>query len=206
MASSTPLQRAPEKDSAVSQSQPRKLKALERNNLTWESHRDEIRSIYVDQDKTLRETMLWFEMERGFRKSERKWKDKIKEWRFKKNIPAKELGFMVAKAEKRKLEEGKDTEFRRHGLLVDDSKVEQFKKRRITTVAADCIVPETPPHIAYDTPKPTVMDDFDDDPPLDEDIEHSVLTTFPIELSLSIICHGNDLRRYSRSYTYKKIL
>lgn len=36
--------------------QPRKLKALERNNLQWDSHKDEIRTIHIEQDKTLKET------------------------------------------------------------------------------------------------------------------------------------------------------
>src|ERR1700680_4915889 len=96
--------------SASDQRQPRKLTALERNNLEWESHKDEIRGIYMAQDKTLKETMQWFEREHNFswrcvrnfesliqivtRHSERKWKEKMQEWGFEKNIPAKEMKFM----------------------------------------------------------------------------------------------------------------
>ena len=51
------------------------------------------------------------------RNSERKWKEKMKEWEFDKNIPAKEMGFMAAKARKRELEEGKETVYYRNGTL-----------------------------------------------------------------------------------------
>lgn len=64
-------------------------------------------------------------------RSERKWKDKLKEWGFKKHVPATEMAFMVAKAEKGKLEDGKDTIFHRNGMLVEESKIEQLKKRRL---------------------------------------------------------------------------
>lgn len=56
---------------------------------------------------------------------------KLKEWNFEKNIPAKEMGAMVEIAEKRKREEGKDTIFRRGGLIVPHDKFESFKKRKI---------------------------------------------------------------------------
>jgi len=48
------------------QQQPRKLTALERNNLKWESHKDNIRRMYMNEDTTLEETMQWFKQERGF--------------------------------------------------------------------------------------------------------------------------------------------
>lgn len=38
---------------------------------------------------------------------------------------------MAAKSEKIKLEEGKETTFTRNGMLVDNSKVEQVKKRKL---------------------------------------------------------------------------
>ncbi|KAE8443306.1 hypothetical protein EG329_002022 [Mollisiaceae sp. DMI_Dod_QoI] len=125
--------------------QPRKLTALERNNLKWEFHKAEIRLIYVDQDKTLKETM----------QCERKWKEKIKQWKFDKNVPSSDMGFMVIKAEKRKAEHGKDTMFYRSGIPVDRNKLEQFKKRKTREGTMNTqSVPETPPQVAYSTPKP----------------------------------------------------
>ena len=55
----------------------------------------------------------------------------MKEWEFDKNIPAKEMGFMAAKARKRELEEGKETVYYRNGTLVDSDKVESFKKQKL---------------------------------------------------------------------------
>jgi hypothetical protein len=43
--------------------------------------------------------------------SERKWKAKFKEWKFDKNISATDMNMVLAKAEKRTREEGKDTGF-----------------------------------------------------------------------------------------------
>jgi hypothetical protein len=52
--------------SASDQRQPRKLTTLERNNLEWESHKDEVRRIYMEQDKTLKDTMQYFKQEHNF--------------------------------------------------------------------------------------------------------------------------------------------
>jgi hypothetical protein len=63
------------------------------------------------------------------RSSKRYWKIKLKEWKFEKNVPAKEMSFMAAKARKRELEDGKETAFYRNGVLVDASKVENKKQK-----------------------------------------------------------------------------
>jgi hypothetical protein len=63
--------------------------------------------------------------------SERKWKEKVKEWGFEKNVPSCDMSYMVAKSAKRKAK-GKDTTFYRNGMQVDENKIEQFKKRRMT--------------------------------------------------------------------------
>jgi hypothetical protein len=63
------------------------------------------------------------------RSSTRYWKIKLKEWKFEKNVPAKEMSFMAAKARKRGLEDGKETVFYRNGILVDASKVENKKQK-----------------------------------------------------------------------------
>jgi hypothetical protein len=58
--------------------------------------------------------------------SERKWKEKVKEWGFEKNVPSCDMSYMVAKSAKRKAK-GKDTTFYRNGMQVDENKIEQFK-------------------------------------------------------------------------------
>ncbi|CZR56270.1 uncharacterized protein PAC_06158 [Phialocephala subalpina] len=144
----------------VSLPKPRKLKALERNNLQWTEHKIEIREIYIGQDKTLKETMQFFKQEHQFVKSERKWKEKMKEWGFVKNIPARDIRFMAAKAEKRQREEGKDSVFYRNGIKVGHHKIENCKKQRISRshiLAPD--IPDTPSHVEYHTPLPETDDD-----------------------------------------------
>jgi hypothetical protein len=47
---------------ARTQKKPRQLKAIERNNLIWEAYKNEIRSLYVAQDMTLKATIAWFEL------------------------------------------------------------------------------------------------------------------------------------------------
>ncbi|CZR56271.1 uncharacterized protein PAC_06159 [Phialocephala subalpina] len=134
---------------------PSKLRALFRNNLKWDCHKDAIRVYYIEEDHTLKETMDFILESCHFKASERKWKDKLKEWGFEKNIPAKEMSFMAAKSIKRKFEEAKDTIFYRGGTLVDESKVEEFKKRRVGDEYLSVqSAPETPPQVTYSTPKP----------------------------------------------------
>jgi hypothetical protein len=109
--------------------------------------------------------------------SERKWKEKMQEWGFEKNIPAKEMKFMATRACKRELEDGKETIFCRNGTLVDRGNVEMFKKQKlnsensfvIQTIPGEFILEAmgymwltstgTPQNISYKTPKPISSDD-----------------------------------------------
>lgn len=133
------------------------MAALQRNNLRWEAQKTFIQKFYILEDHTLKETMEYFQQHHCFNArychintalssftdefSERKWKDKLKEWTFEKNIPSKEMYFMAAKAEKRRFEEGKLTLFARAGIAVDKSKVEQFKRRRLISGHHGLVVP-----------------------------------------------------------------
>lgn len=64
--------------------------------------------------------------------SERKWKEKIKEWKLTKKVPTKDMSIMVAKAEKRKIDQGKDTLFHHNGIKVAHHKIEKIKKERVS--------------------------------------------------------------------------
>jgi Clr5 domain len=108
-----------------------------RNDQNWNAYKEEIRRVYVDEDKTLRETM----QEVGLKASERKWKEKLKEWGFQKNIPASDMAILVSKSQKRLREEGKDTIFYlKSGLEGSDlvevkiERLESFKKRKISHI------------------------------------------------------------------------
>ncbi|KAF8847978.1 hypothetical protein BDZ45DRAFT_778014 [Acephala macrosclerotiorum] len=141
-----------------------KVSTLDRNNQKWDMYKDDIRRMYLDRDKTLKSAMQYIESVHHFTASERKWKMKLKEWNFEKNIPAKELGIMVEIAEKRKREEGKETVFLRGGLVVPCEKFESFKKRKIDGEAEiKAQVIETPPNVTYHSPSVTEYEEFDDD-------------------------------------------
>lgn len=66
-----------------------------------------------------------------FNSSIRNWKNKLKEWKFDKNVPADEMSFTVAKTEKRKTIEGKDTVFFRGETQITSDRIEHFKKRKL---------------------------------------------------------------------------
>jgi hypothetical protein len=63
--------------------------------------------------------------------SERKWKKKLKGWKFENNIPASDMCVLVAKLEKRR-DEGKGTKFFHCGTEIRPEKFENFKKRKAT--------------------------------------------------------------------------
>ena len=56
----------------------------------------------------------------------------MKEWNFEKNLPANEMAFIAAKVDKRKFEEGKDTNFFRGNIKIEAGRIENFKKRKLT--------------------------------------------------------------------------
>ncbi|PVH83905.1 hypothetical protein DL98DRAFT_569297 [Cadophora sp. DSE1049] len=114
---------------------PAKSSRLARNDEIWDMYKEEIRQMYVDRDMTLRSTVQSIETHYGFKASKRKWKMKIKEWNFEKNLPANEMSYITAKADKRKAEDDKDTIFVRGTIKILPERIRNFKKRKLT--AAD---------------------------------------------------------------------
>jgi hypothetical protein len=72
--------------------------------------------------------------------SERKWKGKLKEWNFDKNISAHGMSIVLAKAQKRSKDEGKETAIFHGGVQITRERVEQFKRRK-TAKDADAVSP-----------------------------------------------------------------
>lgn len=66
--------------------------------------------------------------------SERKWKEKLKEWGFQKNRPSREMAILVSKRDKRLRDEGKDTIFFQNGAEIRVERLESFKKRKTTKI------------------------------------------------------------------------
>ncbi|KAL2060740.1 hypothetical protein VTL71DRAFT_9382 [Oculimacula yallundae] len=126
-----------------------------RNDKRWNFHKDEIRRIYIEEDRTLQVTMRMIEDKYGFKASPRKWKMKLKEWNFEKYFPATIMSFAVAKTEKRKNDEGKETIFYHGDSLIPSEKIEHFKRRKMSSKARIASPdPGTPRDIRYHTPGP----------------------------------------------------
>jgi len=101
-----------------------------RNDEKWNKYKEDIRRAYVTQDKTLRETMQLIDLPA----SERKWKEKLKEWGFQKNLPAYDMAILVLKRDKRLREDAKDTTFFQNGMEIRAEKFENFKRRKIANI------------------------------------------------------------------------
>jgi len=56
---------------------------------------------------------------------------KLKEWGYEKHLTTGEMKVIVAKAEKRFREEGKDTVFKHNDVVIPSSKLENFKRRKV---------------------------------------------------------------------------
>jgi hypothetical protein len=129
-----------------------------RNDQKWNSIKEEVYRIYITEDNTLRSTMRAVSEQHAFnaryvhipwattvevlmmKDSERKWKGKLKDWNFDKNISAHGMSIVLAKAQKRSKNEGKETAIFHGGAQITRERVEQFKRRK-TTKDADAVSP-----------------------------------------------------------------
>ncbi|KAN0121948.1 hypothetical protein V8E51_000274 [Hyaloscypha variabilis] len=126
-----------------------------RNDERWDSLKEEIFEIYILKDSTLQDTKQLTEDRHGFVASVRKWKEKLKEWNFDKNISASDMTIVLSKGEKRAREEGKETAIFHGGTPITRERIEQFKRRK--TCRKDIEVSpsaDTPKNITYHTPEP----------------------------------------------------
>jgi hypothetical protein len=64
-----------------------------------------------------------------FFNSERKWKDKLKEWNYSKKLSEEEMKIVVAKVDKR-TREGKQTIVTHAGSSISKERIRNFKRRK----------------------------------------------------------------------------
>ncbi|KAH8760298.1 Clr5 domain-containing protein, partial [Hyaloscypha finlandica] len=67
----------------------------------WEHQKALIERLYLDEDKTVEETMRYLKDEKNFVAGERKFKMQLKDWGFDKNIKSSVMQLMLAKSTKR---------------------------------------------------------------------------------------------------------
>jgi hypothetical protein len=114
----------------------------------WEQQKELIERLYLDEDKTVEETMRYLKDEKGFIVGERKFKMQLKEWGFDKNIRSSVMQLMLSKATKRKFEEDKDTKFRYKGRDILPERFSHYAKRshvkdgkRVSPSACELLTP-----------------------------------------------------------------
>ncbi|KAJ2996040.1 hypothetical protein NUW58_g1107 [Xylaria curta] len=145
-------------DAGPSSNAPPARKRARYGNLDWEAHKNEIRKLYLDQDRTLKETMEVMAQTHSFNASEKLYKKKFKEWNWPKNIPVDIAFFMAQKARERREEQNKDTVFIYGGRHFDHKRAEdtisRAKRPRTDQMAIDV---STPPGVGYETPVTVVL-------------------------------------------------
>lgn len=129
-----------------------------RNIEKWQNTKDGIYQFYIIQDHTLDETIQFMAQKHGLHASKRTWKAKMKTWCFEKNVPATELATVLAKAKKRKREEGKETRIFYNGTEIDEKRIARFKRRELGEVALASPSAVTPPRMIYRTPSPNLAE------------------------------------------------
>ncbi|KAM7218481.1 hypothetical protein V8F06_006085 [Rhypophila decipiens] len=94
----------------------------------WDLHRAEITTLYLDQDKTLREVREYMEKTHGFFATEKMYKTRIKKWALDKNNKMDEVVYMVRIKNQREAM-GKRTEFIIRNRSVDWKDIERYMNR-----------------------------------------------------------------------------
>jgi hypothetical protein len=118
----------------------------------WEHQKALIERLYLDEDKTVEETMRYLKDEKNFVAGERKFKMQLKDWGFDKNIKSSVMQLMLAKSTKRKLEEDKHTKFRYKGRDILPERFSHYAKRsqvktgkRVSPSACELLTPSCKP-------------------------------------------------------------
>ncbi|PQE24410.1 hypothetical protein CJF31_00002664 [Rutstroemia sp. NJR-2017a BVV2] len=134
-------------------------RAKAKRDAEWKSIRSFVHDIYVKDKKTLKETKDAVWRKYSFQSGTRKWKEKLKEWKFEKHISMGDMNIIVAKQQQRH-KEGKDTVFTHCSNEVSAERIETFKRRKVANESLP-ISPSaeltsfekaTPENITYHTP------------------------------------------------------
>ncbi|KAK1622878.1 hypothetical protein BDP81DRAFT_475998 [Colletotrichum phormii] len=129
-------------------------KRRKHNNPNWDAHQSELRQLYLDENKTLVETMQLMKERHNFIASNKLYKLQFKKWEWQKNLPATHSRFMVEKARKRKHEENKETVFRYGNQNWDRSKYATLARNKKNQTSPQAQDYPTPVGVSYKTPKP----------------------------------------------------
>ncbi|MCJ1476258.1 hypothetical protein MMC13_004924 [Lambiella insularis] len=119
----------------------------------WDRYRAVLSDLYIRQDKSLDQVMAYMSETYGFHAKMRVYKETFKLWGFDKNIPAREMGLIVTMVEKRKREDGKDTQVFYKERPVPLKKMNRFKRRKLQVEpTGESSLRALPPYIRFETP------------------------------------------------------
>ncbi|KAF7182805.1 hypothetical protein CNMCM7691_002466 [Aspergillus felis] len=101
----------------------------------WQSHRDELRALWLDQRWTLERIQEHMSQRRSFRKSAPQYTRQFKKWGFRKNLTDEDWKFVAHRREKRK-RDGKDAgDVRVHGNLIPEPKARKETARHASLLS-----------------------------------------------------------------------
>ncbi|KAL1623496.1 hypothetical protein SLS54_004486 [Diplodia seriata] len=89
----------------------------------WESQRDNIRRLYVDDDLTCKELVVEMKQLHGFEANEKEYQRRVRKWGLRKGLKQEEWNFVGRRFAKRKAEEGKDSELIVNGNIFPQHKI-----------------------------------------------------------------------------------
>ncbi|KAK0114782.1 hypothetical protein ONS95_014264 [Cadophora gregata] len=163
--------------------QPAMLQRTKYRGLDWDAHKNQIKSLYLEGQKNLQETMEIMKDQHDFDASKKLYKEKFKQWGWQKNLPGDYAQWMAVKANMRETQAGKDTDFLYGGLRWTRERVQSRANRaRKGDVSADAVYIDTPAGVTYETPQETHT------PPMDGSAEAmegvvTVLSPCPPEIA-----------------------
>ncbi|KAK7419225.1 hypothetical protein QQZ08_010937 [Neonectria magnoliae] len=85
--------------------------------LNWDRQKARLKTLYLDENKTLKETMSIMKDKYSFVASEKLYKERLKQWGRHKNLPVPIAEFMAGRAKERRRKRGRETVFTYGELL-----------------------------------------------------------------------------------------
>ncbi|KAK7413633.1 hypothetical protein QQX98_007496 [Neonectria punicea] len=126
--------------------------------LDWDRHKARLKTLYLDENKSLRETREIMKDEYSFDASVKLYKERFKQWGWNKNLPVPIAEFMAGKAKERKRKRGCETVFKYGGRQWDKARAEHTLSRtKKPRLQKDDLDMQTPEGVVYKTPTPQAI-------------------------------------------------
>ncbi|KAI0016036.1 hypothetical protein F4780DRAFT_783604 [Xylariomycetidae sp. FL0641] len=129
-------------------------RSQQHSNQTWESHKEAIRQLYLDENRPLKEVIAIMR-QRGFKATVRMYKSRFDKWGFSKNNSKRDV-IQMLQIQRQRNALGKRTTFHRNGREVA---IDAYLKRKGISqydLAEPGIAEQLPDHLRCVTPPPDV--------------------------------------------------